>query len=441
MLGEYREDADRVTIIGAGLAGLMAAFELKKLRIPFQIFEAGHRPGGRLQGLPGFHPDVECAELGGEWFSGRQRLVFETARDLRVDIHENKELFRYLRILRKGRMIPWTEVSADLSRIQRNLRRERAPETGTMNLRDWVQAQSAGALTTEMVDQWSLGRYGVPAAEIAAFPFAEELRSTSQSLAPWTEQRFRFRQGTAGFVRAFHDRVAGLQPDRVFAFSHRWTGVRIRPHGYELRFKAPDGEVSFITRWVICTVPAGVLRTVEGIDEIPGPWDQPDEFKMGVHGKVLLSYPRRFWSSLLNQGRLENFLPAASLWESSFPIGHYRAFKQGVLTVQIAGEAAHGINEEMSEKIQRELARIFREPSAEAPGDQALVNWGTRPLSGGSVSYPSPHLKSRAWPGDLGHWQWAGEHTSDAWRGTLQGALLSGRAAVERIARTRDISG
>lgn len=40
---------NEVVIIGGGIAGLYAAYELKKNKIPFKIFEASHRLGGKIQ--------------------------------------------------------------------------------------------------------------------------------------------------------------------------------------------------------------------------------------------------------------------------------------------------------------------------------------------------------------------------------------------------------
>ena len=41
----------RVAIIGGGISGLSAAWELKKKQIPFILFEAAERCGGAIQTL------------------------------------------------------------------------------------------------------------------------------------------------------------------------------------------------------------------------------------------------------------------------------------------------------------------------------------------------------------------------------------------------------
>ena len=53
----------RVAVVGAGLCGLVAADELSRLGHAVTVFDAYHKPGGRLvNGLPGFRVDRELIE-------------------------------------------------------------------------------------------------------------------------------------------------------------------------------------------------------------------------------------------------------------------------------------------------------------------------------------------------------------------------------------------
>ena len=67
---QRRGPAQRVLVLGAGLAGLSAAYELQNLGHTVSVLEAQSRPGGRVRTLrepfaPGFY-----AEAGAEWIPG-----------------------------------------------------------------------------------------------------------------------------------------------------------------------------------------------------------------------------------------------------------------------------------------------------------------------------------------------------------------------------------
>lgn len=61
--------ADKVAIVGGGLAGLVTALHLQAERIPFELIEARDRLGGRIlsAGATG-HPSADGFDLGPSWF-------------------------------------------------------------------------------------------------------------------------------------------------------------------------------------------------------------------------------------------------------------------------------------------------------------------------------------------------------------------------------------
>jgi monoamine oxidase len=58
-----------VIIIGAGMAGLSAALELKRRGISFAILEAQDQPGGRA--ITHYFPTGVIADLGAHWLHGK----------------------------------------------------------------------------------------------------------------------------------------------------------------------------------------------------------------------------------------------------------------------------------------------------------------------------------------------------------------------------------
>ncbi|MBV2169443.1 MAG: FAD-dependent oxidoreductase, partial [Bdellovibrio sp.] len=89
-MGDIRDLKNEVVILGAGAAGLAAAFELKRKKIPFRIFEASSRVGGRVQSVSVFPSGGPVAELGAEFFEGSHSQVFDLAKELSLPVRELK---------------------------------------------------------------------------------------------------------------------------------------------------------------------------------------------------------------------------------------------------------------------------------------------------------------------------------------------------------------
>lgn len=78
MIEDQFDFENEVVIIGGGIAGLYAAYELKKNKIPFKIFEASHRLGGKIQ-------TIDKTEWGAFEFRKNDTLLTKLAKELNLE--------------------------------------------------------------------------------------------------------------------------------------------------------------------------------------------------------------------------------------------------------------------------------------------------------------------------------------------------------------------
>jgi monoamine oxidase len=79
-----------VAILGAGIAGLTAAYRLQKAGAPCEIFEASARTEGRMFSKHNFNAEGMFCELGGELVDSNHEDLKELAGELGVGIQELK---------------------------------------------------------------------------------------------------------------------------------------------------------------------------------------------------------------------------------------------------------------------------------------------------------------------------------------------------------------
>jgi ATP-binding cassette subfamily B multidrug efflux pump len=89
-MGDKRDLSNEVVILGGGAAGLAAAFALKKRKVPYRVFEASSRIGGRVQSVTLFPGQGPVAEMGAEFFEDQHRLIFDLAKELNLPVKEIK---------------------------------------------------------------------------------------------------------------------------------------------------------------------------------------------------------------------------------------------------------------------------------------------------------------------------------------------------------------
>lgn len=448
-------DPVSVLVLGAGLAGLAAAWELREAGHEVTVLEARSVAGGRVMTLRDPFADGLYAEAGAVAFSAAyteaaryiDALGLERAEWDRPDL---PALFHL-----KGRR--FTAGTAETQWPYELTDEER--ELGPMGIlgRYVFETLPAEASDPETwarppllaLDQMTLGEYML---EQGASPGAVALIRDTQWFGAAVEEGSAlssivadfglFMGGGLPFVLAEgNDRLPRGMAERLSGsvrYGVEVDAVRQTDAGVEVVARRGDRTETFRGDRVICTIPAPVLR---GIDIEPRlQADQRsaiEEMPYLDATRTFVQVRRGFWYDEGVAGSAATDLPVGSIdrypWSDAGGPDERSILESYVNGPEAARLAARPDAEIVDHQL-RWMAEVH--PRIDEFREGAVVKaWSTDPYALGHVSWPGPGDVTRyleALQRPAGRIHFAGEHTSIL-RSTMEGALRSGIRAANEV--------
>jgi monoamine oxidase len=390
----------QVVVVGAGVAGMVAARRLTDRGLDVVVLEARDRVGGRLWS-PRL-PNGEVVELGGEWISTGQAAAMGLAAELGLGLVSTGMDF-ISRDPVGGPSIPEAEHARLAASLARRMEEIGSDGLASMTAADLVDelGQSGPALT--VLRSRLQGTAGASLESIAAAEIGEEFGIGDE--------------GSYVRIEGGNDRLAiELGPGIDLRFEREVTGVR---QDEEVAYVIA-GEEEYVAPAVVLAVPLGVLRNVEFEPALPPPVVSTiGGLRMGVGAKVAIATdeePPLF--------RRQDMDVPAWYWTGYGPGGTVRRAITGFAGSEI------GVSALLDEPIER-LRRGA--PECVLVGEPVISDWASDHLSGGCYSVIGPNQRATldvlAEP--IGRVYLAGEHVNGS--GTIDGAILSGEAAARAV--------
>jgi len=466
----------KVVIVGAGLAGLRCADRLGDA-VDVVLLEAQDRVGGRCWSSRDWRSG-QVAEHGGELIEEGQNHVLDLVTELGLTLESRASGPRAVRLLMAGRSRDAAEVRG-LNGVLEQLTRDLASvgavsyrdpsralrELDDMTVHDWIEANVDGGVGSDLGSSVHLGvqvNLGFDPRALSAVSLLHMWLGLPEIADYASGFRFGHDAGAApGEEIDFGDVVMAS----VIDVYHVSGGNDLIAHGLAerlppgvLRLSSPVTEVARENdgRFTVSVAAAPAVRDVDhvvlaapmpvlrGLD-LAGAGlsalrqQAIAELPMGTGTKLMLQLDAKPGSVADWPGLVVLDDPAAAVWETS----RGQSGDSGILTVFTAARAfssahgAHGAADAASlHRAERLLERIAPELSHHTTGSAWLDSWPDDPWARGSYAGFAPGHYSRfagflAEPEGCVHF--AGEHTSLASLGYLDGALASGERAAEEV--------
>lgn len=439
-----------IIVVGAGVAGMCAAYELKKAGHSVTVLEAQHKAGGRVRTLRDFAEGLYVEE-GSTRFPDCHHFTMHYIRHfgLPLEGYDRPELGSVLHIQdeqithRHGAMDKWPS-KLGLTTAERKMTLEQMMG----HYLDPLLAEIGNPLAPSWPSQGLLERYDT-------ISYGELLRQQGASDAAVRLLNLGFHVGEGidsvsglwmlrnmylDYHAGYAYKIVGGNDLLPVAFAralaqeirYRWPVTSLEQMGTKVTVHG-DNRPALEADYVVCTLPFPIINRLKFEPPLSA---QKQAALMGVPyasmSRVYLQSSSRFWVEHGHSGFIHTDLPMAEIWDVTVgEVGH-----RGVMMAYSGGEEARKVT---AMKPDERLRYTVERMDSVLPGIREHFEgggstcWDTEPWALGAGAYYRPgdlqHLSHLATPEDRIHF--AGEGTSP-WPGWVQGSLESGyRVAVE----------
>ena len=447
---------DEVVIVGAGIAGLTAAWRLRQAGVAVRVFEAQNRIGGRMLSLRDHFPDGQVIELGGELIDTDHVRIRALASELGLvldDLLAGETMADAWFF--DGRKISEREIVAAFVPVAQAIERDLAiVGEGAMTYSDPANAQALDAIS---IAQW-LDRNGVSGwlRKLIDVAYTTEMGLEIDQQSAWnlltfigTEDKDAFKVFGASderfHVRGGNDliptRLGGKVADAIES-GHVLESLRGGDGNYTLSFRRGAASKQVQARQVILALPFTLLRKVElAVDLPPVKRKAIDTLAYGTNAKLMIGYDRRVWREHEANGASMSDLSYQTTWDTT----RKQAGTGGVLTNFTGGrhgvELGQGTPRQQADRATADLERLFPGiATARAGARETRFHWPSHPWSLGSYAC----LRPGDWTGirgamgeSVGGLHFAGEHCALDTQGFMEGGCESGETAARAVLAQR----
>ena len=439
----------RVAVVGAGLAGLSAAYRLEKAGFACRVFEARARVGGRVATATA---DGLTLNMGGEFVNSDHLDMLALANELGIELIDRRDdttdqpipaVAYYFR----GKSIAENEladalrplavaIGSDADRLDKDEERV-APELDRISVAEYLNrhAMELGEpYLRPLIETAIRSEYGVEPSESSALQLIALLPTVDGQrvdVLGASDEALVVKGGSARLAEMLASRLAG----RVET-GRRLQAIQMADDAYRLVF-SPGASVD--ADWVILALPFPPLRRVSLDVELPAKLRRfIAETGPGANEKIIATFRRRAWR--VPEGFTREAwtdLAFAEVWDSS---SGQAERENGALTFFYG---SHGTRDVAGAVPVDGLARYVPGLAAQATGRTLRTGWSADPLTGGAYTNLRPgqatEFAEYFWGDErevrAGRILFAGEQTSESYYGYMNGAAETGRLAAAAVVR------
>jgi monoamine oxidase len=455
----------RIAIIGAGIGGLNAAYQLKKAGLGSTVYEARSRIGGRM--LSADIGDGLIVELGAELINTDHADMLELAEELGIELFNRVEDSAPLPFPKEawyfnGISISESDLADDLRLIAAQIADDAAlldqdwekyaRKFDRLSIADYLALHSDKINKPYIFELFSdvvRSEYGAEPHESSAIQLLFVLPvvdGQAVELISYSDEAYTVVGGNDRITDAIGDRLPGQ-----IKLGMRLTEIKKQARKYSLTFANASKPEIIEADIVIIAIPFPVLSGIKINVPLPSLLRRfIREAKLGSNEKLLGRFATRFWRQSLGfTGEAWSDLGFSVMWDAT---QRQATRTDGVLNFFLGGEQARALGSvnninQLGKQFVTALDAFIPGALKSATGQYINTGWTKSSLTtGGYANYGPGQLTrfgSLFWiesdnPDErqqvnVGNLIFAGEHLSDTFYGFMNGGAQTGRLAANLV--------
>ncbi|MGD1912092.1 MAG: flavin monoamine oxidase family protein [Rivularia sp. (in: cyanobacteria)] len=445
-----------VLIVGAGIAGLTAAWRLRKAGVPVEIIEANKRIGGRIQTVSQAAGTSLIGELGAEFIDTDhtyiQSLVKELGLEL-IDLLKTDEELIPTTFYFQGESISFKRVIQELTPIVEQIEKDLksladfynystfhpiASALDQLSLSQYLEIISASSWIKKLIDVTYTVEFGREAEEQSCLNllYLIGLETEDLNLLGKCDERFCIAGGNEQIIIKLGNFLeSSIETETVLESIRSLSDNR-----YQVSLRQGEAVVERIYERIVLTVPFTVLRHLELKVDLPENKRLAiDNLGYGNNTKLLMGYDDKIWKNQYHHtGNILTDLPFQNIWEN---VQSQSDLKQGLLTNFTGGSQGIKLGEAtpdfQAKKLNQQLEQIFPGISESSMPNLAQRSYWTGELyNGGSYACYLVGQWTQMYGLEkerVGNLFFAGEHCSEDYQACMEGGCETAEVVVWQI--------
>lgn len=445
----------RVAVIGGGIAGLNAAYHLKRAGIRAQVYEAQPRIGGRINTRHNVLGGHLATEVGASFIDSTHTDMLRLAKTFGFGMWDTmaaSEMKLQPAYYFGGKMRWNTEVLAAMKPFVARIAHDNskavansyksynklAGELDQKSVQWYLKDLGVSGWLYDFLDVALMTENGTEIDQLSSLQAFGELGSNTSGpyeLFAYSDQRYATKGGNHQIPEALGQEVSSQIHLNYWMESVRKTAAG----DYEITFSTPGGVKKVVADYVIMTIPFKILRDLDVDINLPALKKKAiQELNYGYNCKLILGFDSRFWRAQGTTGLFFTDLPIQSGWDS----GWMQPTKESSLTLFFGGQVS--INEASKPAASRveeylpQVDQMFPGAAKHYNDMYTQFNWPHYKFIKGSYSAYS--IGQQTGFGGIesvpvGHMFFAGEHCDPDDQGFMNGGAKTGRLAAQALVK------